>query len=138
MATRIRTASRFLLGFCALAGCTSLRRVQPAVFIPQKAPEVVWVTYPDKTVVAVTQPEIAGDTLRGTRLGRLEPVAIPLHEVVSVRAKTPDHTKTAFFITALFVGAASSVYLIWIRQAGPTPGGVQCGYDVRGQPLPYC
>jgi hypothetical protein len=125
---------------CAVAGvvaCTSVRRVQPAEFIPKNSPEVVWVTYTNSTVVPVAQPEIAGDTLRGMRQGTRKPVAIPLAQVRSVQAKAHDPMKTAIFLTTMGVAAVGAVYFIWVVQAGPG-GGSQCGVDVRGFTLLYC
>src|SRR6266576_655429 len=110
----------------ALAGCTSARRVQPAEFIPKFAPDVVWVTYADKSVVAVAAPEVAGDTLKGKRHGSEERLAIPLDDVRSVEAKLPDHTKTMLLLTAAGAAAVASVYVLWIAQAGPRTGGVMC------------
>ncbi len=123
---------------CLAAGCTSLRPVPPAEYLTKNSPDLVWVTYPNRVVVPVAQPEVAGDTLKGMRPGTSQPVAIPLAQVSSVQAKTPDGTKTIFFATALGAGAVSAVYLIWISQAGPRTDGVYCPYDVRGRVESYC
>jgi hypothetical protein len=76
--------------------------------------------------------------LKGIWQGTLRSVAIPLTEIRDVRAKVPDHLKTALFVGTLGVAAVSAVYFIWIVQAGPTPTGFVCGYDQRGFPIPYC
>jgi len=104
-----------LLGFAA---CTSVRSVQPAKFFAVNSPDVVWVTDANNTVVAVADAEITADTLKGMRPGTREPVAIPLDQVQTVKAKTPDHMKTALLLTTLGVGAVSSVYFMWISKAG--------------------
>jgi len=120
------------------AACTSLRRVEPADFIAKNGPDVVWVTYPNKAVVPVAEPSVVGDTLKGLQKGTFRPLSIPLDQVQSVEARTPDHTKTILFVTGLGIVWVSSVYLIWVSQAGPNTDGVRCGTDVRGQPLGSC
>jgi len=130
--------ARVLAAVAAAGACTTVRRVPPAEYLRTNSPDVVWVTYTNNAVVPVAQPEIAGDTLKGLRQGTSNPVTIPLDQVRSVQAKQPDHLKTAFLLTALGVGASSAVYFIYIRQAGPVTGGVDCGYDIRVDPIPYC
>ena len=132
------TSIGLLVWAAGVGACTTLRRVQPAEFIAKHNPDVVWVTHANKTVVPVVQPEITGDTLKGMWQGTQRPVAIPLGDIRRVQARVPDKTKTAMLITSGLAGFVASVYFIWIVQAGPHPGGVGCGYDVRGQPIPYC
>jgi len=137
-----------ITGLSVLVGlasaCTTVRPIQPGLFIPQHAPDLVWVTTADHTVVPVTAPELAGDTLRGTRRGTSEPVAIPLTGLQTVTAKVPDHTKTAFFVVGMGALAGAAVYAIWVSKAGPHTQGVDCGvYDSEndgpgGAPRPYC
>jgi hypothetical protein len=118
-----------LLGIAGVAACTTVRRVQPAQFFATNSPDVVWVTYTNDTIVPVAQPEIAGDTLRGLRLGTRKPVVIPLDEVRSVRAKVTDATKTTVLVTGALVGFVASVYAIWVSKAGSKRGGVDCGIN---------
>ena len=128
-----------VLGLLVVSGaCTSLRRVQPVEFFRTNSPELVWVTYPNNAVVTVAEPEIAGDTLKGRQQGSQRRLAIPLDGIKSVAARRPDKAKTAVFLTALGGVWVSAVYFLWVSKAGPNPDGVRCGYDVRGQPLPYC
>jgi hypothetical protein len=122
----------------AVGACTSIRQVQTAQYILEQSPDVVWVTYTNNALVPVAEPRIAGDTLRGMRQGTQRPVAIPLGQVRRVQAKVPDPTKTVILLTALGVAAASSVYFVFIRQAGPRPDGTFCGYDLRSDAIPYC
>jgi len=79
----------------AATACTTVRRVQPAGYLAQNSPDVVWVTYDNNVVVPVAEAEIRGDTLRGMRQGTEQRVAIPLGQIQSVRAKIPDKAKTA-------------------------------------------
>jgi hypothetical protein len=99
---------------------TTVRPIQPDLFIPRNAPDVVWVTEADNTVVPIAAPEVAGDTLRGMRRGTSEPVAIPLASMQSVKAKVPDHTKTAVFLVGMGSLATATVYAIWVSEAGRT------------------
>jgi hypothetical protein len=92
------------------AACMSVRPVQPAQFIPQNSPEVVWVRYTDGSFVPVQAPRISGDTLKGTWQGQQEPVSIPLGDIKTVQAKVPDHTKTILLFATLGVAAGLTVY----------------------------
>ena len=146
MPDRSRTASAgfpsaaliVILASAGPAACTSLRRIEPGDYIAKNGPDVVWVTYPNKAVVPVAEPSVVGDTLKGLQKGTSRPLSIPLDQVQSVEARTPDHTKTILFVTGLGIVWVSSVYFIWVSQAGPNSDGVRCGTDVRGQPLGSC
>jgi hypothetical protein len=120
------------------AACTTKRRVQPTEYFAKNSPDVVWVTYTNNTIVSVTQPEIAGDTLRGMRQGTQHPVAIPMDQVQSVKAKTPDNAKTAILITGALTGFVASVYALWISKTGPKTDGVSCGFNEDAIAIPYC
>lgn len=134
-----------LFGVAATGACTSVRRV-PAEFISKNVPDVVWVTHSDNTVVPVTQPEIARDTLRGMLQGTQEPVVIPMDQVRTVQAKVPDRRKTVMLVVGGLSGFVASVYTLWISKAGPNSDGVSCGtYGSAnegslgvGAPRPYC
>jgi len=105
-------------------GCTSIRRVQPLQFIPQHRPQFVWVTTTDSDVTLVVAPRIDGDTLRGTVAGLQEPVAIPLTDILSVKAKVPDHTKTAILFTGGVVVGGAVTYMLTQRSGSAGPGTV--------------
>jgi len=120
------------------AGCTTVRPIEPAEFFAKNSPDVVWVTYPNKAVLQVSDPLVVGDTLKGFHSGTSNAVAIPLDQVQKVEAKLHDGTKTALFVTGLGLVWVSSVYLIWVSQEGPNTDGVLCGTDVRGQRLASC
>ena len=138
-------AVALLFGLGSAGACTSLRRV-PAEFISQNVPAVVWVTHSDSTVVPVAQPAIARDTLKGMLQGTQEPVAIPMDDVRTVKARIPDRRKTVLLVVSGLSGFAASVYALWISKAGPNSSGIDCGtygsategpYGV-GAPRPYC
>jgi hypothetical protein len=138
---RIPATGVTLLLACA---CTTARPIQPAEFVPTQGPDVVWVTAPDNSVVAVADPEVARDTLRGIRQGTHERVTIPLTAVRVVKAKVPDHAKTALFVVGMMGLGTAAVYAIWVSKAGPHPEGVDCGVYTSendgpgGAPRPDC
>ena len=122
----------------AATGCTTVRPVQPAGYLAQNSPDVVWVTYDNNVVVPVAEAEVRGDTLRGMRQGTQQRVAIPLGQIQSVRAKTPDKAKTAILVTGALTGLVVSVYELWISKAGSESGGVHCGMNEDALAIPYC
>jgi hypothetical protein len=85
----------------AVPACTTIRQVQPAQFIPQHTPALVWVTTTSNAIVAMAKPQIDGDTLRGTWAGTQNPVAIPLQRIKSVHAKTLARTRTLLVFATL-------------------------------------
>jgi hypothetical protein len=112
--------------------------VQPAEYIPKYYPDVVWVTYVDSNrEVSIDRPAIYGDTLRGT-LGGVDSVAVLLGDVRSVRARMPDHTKTAFLVSGTVVGSVAAIYFLWASKAGSNTAGVYCGVDPDGRPYTSC
>lgn len=127
-----RVAAGLLLG---VAACTSVRPVPPAEYLADNAPAVVWVTRTNDTVVAVLEPSIKRDTLRGKLNG--ERVKIPLSEIQTVRAKLPDHKKTALLVTTVGVATVSSMYFAFM---GKSSGGatVDCfGDEVAKHPTEH-
>jgi hypothetical protein len=103
--------------------------VQPARFIFEHSPDVVWVTYTNDSIVPVARPKIEGDTLWGMRQGTQEHVAIPLDQVRSVQAKVRNAAKTALLATALGVTAVSALYVGFISKAGSGDVSLDCGRD---------
>ena len=127
-----------VLEVAGAVACTTVRRIDPVRFFAQNSPDVVWVTYPDNTVVPIAQADLAGDTLKGMKQGTQDPVSIPLDQVRKVSAKIPDSRKTALLVTGALAGLAGSVYLLWISKAGPRPAGISCGFNEDGIAIPYC
>jgi hypothetical protein len=125
-----------LLGLLlAVAGCMTVKRVQPAEYIPQHNPEVVWVTYTDQSFVPVSRPKIVGDSLLGTWQGLQEPVRISLKEIQTVQARLPAPKRTALLFTVIGVSAAGALYTL----ATAGSGGHFYGCPrVKGTPLPDC
>ena len=85
----------------AVAGCTTVQPVNPAKYIPQHSPPVVWVTHIDDSFVPVGEPRIVGDSLKGTWYGLNELVAFSLKEIQTVQAKTRSPMRTIMLISVL-------------------------------------
>ncbi len=111
-------------GLLTALACTSVRSVQPAQFIPQHAPALVWVTTTSSALVAVAQPRIDGDTLRGMWAGSQRPVAIPLNGVQSMQAKAPSNVRTAILVGTLGLVAGGTIWSMIQKNSGP--GGTGC------------
>src|SRR5262245_56209561 len=102
---------------CSLVGaCTPSKAVHPAEYIPKHAPEVVWVTAADKTVVPVADPQVARDTLTGTRKGTREPITVPLQDLHLVTVKEHDAGKTALLVGGLLVFTTVMLREYWISE----------------------
>ena len=128
-----------LTGLAGVGGCTTVRRVQAAEYFADNSPEVVWVTYTNDTVVAVAEPVIRRDTLRGMWPGTRDRVKIPLGEIRSVQARVPDHTRTAILVASLGVVTVSTLYFGVISKTGPgVAGGIECGVDRKGDVIQDC
>jgi hypothetical protein len=108
----------------AVAACTSMRQVQPAQFIPQHTPALIWVTTTGDAVVPVAQPHIDGDTLRGTWAGTDRPFAIHLQGIQSVQAKRPATARTVLVGATLAVVTAA---ILWsVTKTGSSGQTVPC------------
>ena len=96
-------------------GCATVRPVgDPAQFIAQTHPKVLYITYTDNSSVPVAQPRISGDTLFGAASGEAgsEAVAVPLRDVAQIRAPQRDQKKTVALIAALGVLTVGGVYTL--------------------------
>jgi len=98
--------------------CTAMREVQPAQFIPQHEPALVWVTTTSEAVIAVAHPRIDGDTLRGLWTGLRKPLAIPLNGVQTVHARASSPVRTAVLVGAVGLVGGGLVWTLTRRSAG--------------------
>jgi len=104
-----------LIGVCLVVGvaaCTSVRTVPPAHLEAKQLPHVMSVTYPDKSIVVVMDPELSADTLRGLRWGTGDTVPIPSSSVEAAQAKVPDSKKTLLLAMVIGLGVASSMFIV--------------------------
>ena len=103
-------------------GCATLQPVKnPVQFIPRANPQLVFVTYINRTKMFVAQPRVSGDSLFGTMHGRPHAVAVPLSQIRLIQARQLDWTRTGWLIAGLTVAAASSVWAL-----GQTGAGESC------------
>jgi hypothetical protein len=131
--TRVSLAGLLLVA----AGCKTVQSVQPAEYIPQHSPPVVWVTYTDNSFVPVAQPRIVGDTLKGTWAGLQEPVSISLSEIKTVQAKMSSPKRTIMLVSVLALATGGVAYTIATAGNGGDPDFLGCP-RVKGTPLPDC
>jgi hypothetical protein len=103
-------------------GCATLQPVRdPVEFIPHTNPQLVFVTYINRTKMFVAQPRVSGDSLFGTMHGRSHAVAVPLSQIRLIQARQLDRTRTGLLIAGLAVAVASSVWAL-----GQTGAGESC------------
>lgn len=121
----------------AIAGCHVVKNVQPAQYIPEHNPPIVWVTYTDNSFVPVSQPQIVGDSLKGTWQGLAEPVAISLKEIQTVQAKMPSPKRTIMLATIVTAATVGVAYTIATAGNGGDPSFNGCP-RVKGTPTPDC
>jgi hypothetical protein len=119
----------------AAAGCVTVSKVQPAEYIPKVNPAMVWVTTNDNAFTPVSQPQIVGDSLKGTWAGLQEPVAISLSEIRTVQAKMPSPKKTIMLVTVLGLAAGGVAYGLSQGTNGPQGCASQV---IKGTPTDYC
>jgi hypothetical protein len=119
-------------------GCATVQPVpNPAQFIDQKHPPVLFVTYSDNSSLPVSQPRISGDTLFGTTPGVAgsEAVAVPLHDVTAIRARQPDHTKTVLLIVAIGGLTGAGAYALSQAVGSGSCGSNGFHYEGGGTPV---
>jgi hypothetical protein len=115
-----------LAALAGSAACSSLQPVgDPARFISEAHPKVLYATHNSGAVVAVAEPRVSGDTLLGTREGLSHPVALPLSQVQRVEALQRDKKRTTLMIVG--VTAVTATLGILLAQAG---GGESCDYSL--------
>ena len=94
-------------------GCATLQPLrEPAQFIANESPKVVYVTYKNRSVVGVARPRVSGDSLFGTVQGQPAPVAVPLSTVERIEAVRPDGKRTALLIAGLTAFTFGGVYVL--------------------------
>lgn len=91
-------------------GCATLQPLrEPAQFIAKENPQVIYVTYKNRSVVGVARPRVSGDSLFGTLQGQPAPVAVPLSHVQLIEAVQPDRRRTTLLIAGLTVFTVAGV-----------------------------
>lgn len=96
--------------------------------IPQRNPEVVWVTHHDGEVIPVMRPSLRGDSLQGTWLGTSELVTLSLPRIQTMSARQLHLTRTALLVATVGTIAGFVVYRA-SRASGPKSNCVFDGHD---------
>jgi len=133
------TGSRLALVALILssAGCATLQPVRdPATFISQTNPQVVYATHKNGSVLAVAQPRVSGDSLLGTWQGLARPLGLPLTHVQRIEAVQRDKKRTTLVIAGAAALTATLGYLLVQARGGSGPS---CDYSgVTSEPLAAC
>ena len=134
-ASLVRIRHWVLSAVAGTIGCTGMRTVEPALFIPQRNPNTVAVwTAPDKMTI-VSQPRMQGDSLTGLVFGG--PWTMALKDITRVEARAPDPKRTVLLVTgaaasmvgfALLVGSSSG------KSGGGLTAGLNCSSDYSAGP----
>lgn len=118
------------------AGCASLQLVNdPARYILESRPEVVFATHKNGSVLAVAQPRVSGDSLLGTRQGLALPLALPLSHFQRIEAVQRDKKRTTAVIVGVTAVGATLGYLLLQKVGG---SGKNCDYTGVTHPFPGC
>jgi hypothetical protein len=94
----MRSSLRFLSLSALLAGCTTVRAVQPTELSPPHPPARVWVTRADRSTVRFDSASLQADSLIGKTEGVRQ--SVPLSDVTLVRESARSPART----TALALG----------------------------------
>jgi hypothetical protein len=130
------TVSRAMVAALAVAtaACSSVQPIrEPVQFIAASSPSLVYVTHRNRSVLAIANPRVSGDTLHGTWAGETRPVALPLSQVQSVEALQRDRKRTAFLVAGLGIFTGVAVYAFLQNDAGREPW--ECDWNSA---LPRC
>jgi hypothetical protein len=116
------------------AGCASLQRVaDPAKFISEAKPELVYVSYRNRAFLPIAQPHVRGDSLHGTLQGLTYQIAVPLSHVERIDAVQRDNKRTTLLIASMGVVSAAGVYVLTQRSRGR---GQSCDLGDLADPVP--
>jgi hypothetical protein len=101
--------SLLFLAAAASAACSEKRAV-PLDQLRTIAPERVWVTGHDQSVVVMYEPKLVRDSLVGY-IGRYKE-KLPTAGVKEVRMQSPAHVRTALLVGGLAVGFTAFVVMV--------------------------
>ena len=109
------------------AGCVSIQPLRdPAAFIAEASPPVVYVTHNSGALLAIAHPKVSGDSLVGTWSAISQPLALPLNQFKRISAMQRDKTRTTMLITSVSIITVTMGYLL----SRPTSGTNQpCLFD---------
>jgi hypothetical protein len=99
-----------LVGAAACATVQSVR--EPARFIAETNPAVVYVTHKNRALLTIANPRVSGDTVLGVWEGSSRPIAVALSQVTGVRARQPNRMRTTLLIGGVATFTAVAIYAI--------------------------
>ena len=99
-----------------LLACATIQPVQdPARFVTESRPPVVYVTHASRAIIVVADPRVTGDTLRGVWADRRDrPVALPLAQIRRMDARQRDGTRTALFMDVTTPAVAATQFTAYM------------------------
>lgn len=125
-------------------GCARVSEVfEPARFISERNPSVVYVTQLNRAVVTIVNPRVSGDTVLGTVWGENRALAVPFSDVHSMSAVRVDGVRTTLLALGVTAGAALTGYILfgtanghndWFCDYDPPQGRGGAGAPVCGPP----
>jgi hypothetical protein len=137
------TARRFLAAtlLSVTAGCSSLSPVSdPFRFINETRPPLVYVTYETGAIMMLENPTVGGDSLRGTRPGDPQQVALPVRQVQRVATVRFNGGRTALLVAGLGVAAGVVTYAVLGTSSGKSNFACDYNEPKRGETVgaPTC
>ncbi|HEX9704125.1 MAG TPA: hypothetical protein VGA20_02625 [Gemmatimonadales bacterium] len=94
-------------------GCASIQPLRdPARFIAESSPDVVYVTHNNGALLTITHPRVSGDSLLGTWEAVSQPLALPLSHLQRVAANRRDKTRTTLAIAGISMVTVAMSYLL--------------------------
>ena len=129
-----RTVSLLIL--VTVTGCSTMQPVaRPREYFQGRKPKTVWITKESaNTMIAVTAPQLVGDSLVGFIEG--EYVEIPMGEVQGIQAKQYARGRTVGFILGMTAAAIAGLLLMGSGTGAPDLGGEGGDDDPIGMVLP--
>lgn len=103
----------------ATTACVGLQPVwDPARFIAETKPPVVYVMKGREAVLTLTNPRVSGDTVLGTLPGESQPVALPLSDVQNIGTVRLNGKRTALLVSGVASLGALAVFAFFTNANG--------------------
>jgi hypothetical protein len=116
-------------------GCVSVRPLRdPATFIAEAKPPLVYVTHNNGAQLTIVHPRVSGDSLLGIWQDVAQPLALPLNHLQRIEASQRDKTRTRLLITGVSVVTGALAFLL-TRTTSET--GRPCNFE-GGQQFQGC
>lgn len=101
------------------ASCSSLLPVaEPAAFIAETNPPIVYVTNSNGVVLEIVNPRADGDSLRGVWTTRQRALALPWRDVQRVSTFRLNRGRTVLFLAGITAASSVAVYALTTNANG--------------------